>query len=74
MTIKPTFTITASAAAKAGGRSAVVTLDGPGRESPITFTIARSLIQQAAEQGCAIKVTVQGPRRILARLHKEKKG
>lgn len=34
----------------------------------ITFTIARNLIAQAAEQGRTIKVTVQGPRRILARL------
>lgn len=35
---------------------------------PITFTIARSLIEQAAAQGRTISVTVEGPRRILARL------
>lgn len=37
-------------------------------EPAITFTIARNLIAQAAEQGRTIKVTVQGPHRILARL------
>jgi hypothetical protein len=34
----------------------------------ITFSIARKLIEQAAAEGRTIKVTVQGPRRILARL------
>lgn len=37
-------------------------------EPAIHFTIARSLIEQAADQGRTIKVTVEGPRRIFARL------
>lgn len=37
-------------------------------EPVITFTIARSLIAQAAAEGRTIKVTVQGKSRILARL------
>jgi len=43
-------------------------------EPAITFTISRRLIAKAAEQGCGIKVTVQGPRRILARLDEDSKG
>lgn len=42
-------------------------------DQPITFTIARSLIEQAAERGCTIQCTVKGPRSISARLHTEKK-
>jgi hypothetical protein len=34
----------------------------------IQFTIARSLVDQAAKQGRTISVTVEGPRRIRARL------